>query len=130
MPKNTPNGELLTIEDCEEGMTPVMKCEEIHSKLGQYAVATTHKAITDALEEAQKSSKGQLKHIFVSCWRNLTQWSEGELHRHYEAKNQEWDDFCADVAIFYTTRLVLMDKPIPIFLRPMEWVDEKMNESS
>lgn len=122
----TPEGELLNPEDCGEGLMPVMKCEGIHPRLSDYGVGTTHNVIMDLIETAKRESNADLRHIFVSSLRNLTQWSNEELHNHWASQTQQWKDFCDDVAIFYTARAVLMEKPIPIALRSQEEIDAMM----
>ena len=122
----TPEGELLNPEDCGEGLMPVMMCEGICPRFYEYGVRTTHAEIMDLIETAKNSSNAELRHIFVSSLRNLTQWSNEELHNHWASQTQQWKDFCDDVAIFYTTRAVLMEKPIPISLRSQEDIDAMM----
>lgn len=126
MPLNAPEGTYMTVEDCDEGMMPVMLCEDIHPSLKEYAVATSHHSIQQGVEMAERSPPQMLRHIFVSSLRNLTQWTKEELHSHWESQNQQWKDFCDDVAIFYTTRAVLMMKAIPIILQSQEEIDAKM----
>jgi hypothetical protein len=80
----------------------------------------------DLIESNKRASKRELRIIFAGSLRNLTQWTDEELHNHWASQNQEWKDFCDDVAIFYTARAVLMEKPIPIALRSQEEIDAMM----
>lgn len=122
----TPEGELLNPEDCGEGLMPVMKCEGIHPRFSDYGVGTTHNVIMSLIESNKRLSNRELRHVFASSLRNLTQWSNEEIHNHWKTQNQEWKDFCDDVAVFYTIRAVLMEKPIPIELRSQEDIDAMM----
>lgn len=80
----------------------------------------------ELIESNKILSDRELRHLFASSLRNLTQWSNEELHNHWKIQNQEWKDFCEDVIIFYTARAVLMEKPIPIELRSQEDIDAMM----
>jgi hypothetical protein len=122
----TPEGELLNPEDCGEGLMPVMLCEGICPRYNAYGVGTTHNVIMELIESNKRASKRELRIIFAGSLRNLTQWTDEELHNHWASQNQEWKDFCDDVAIFYTARAVLMEKPIPIALRSQEEIDAMM----
>ena len=117
---------LANPEDCGEGLMPVMMCTDICPRFSDYHVATTHHQIVDLVEVAKRCSNAELRRTFVSSLRCLTQWSNEELHNHWKTQSQQWGEFCNDVAIFYTTRLVLMEKPIPISLYSKQEIDAGM----
>ena len=102
-------------KEIPEGKTAAMTCGGIHPKLKEYLVLTTHAEVLEFIQLAENDLPS-LKRIFVSSLHNLTKYSEEELNAEYELKSQKWQDFCEDVLIFYTTRLVLMKKQIPIKL--------------
>ncbi len=97
-----------------EGKVIAVTCGGISPKLEVYGVQTTHAEVMKMIDFCKNNSLDQQKRVFRMCLYNLVKYSESELNDHYNRKSQEWYDFCDDVLIFYTTRLVLMKKEIPI----------------
>ena len=97
-----------------EGKIPVLTCVEIHPKLAEYGVKTTHEEVTDLIAESKGDSINNTRSMYAGSLRNLTQWSEAELNTHYQQKNQHWINFCNDVLIFYVARHMIFKKEIPI----------------
>jgi len=81
-------------------------------------VKTTHKEIMRFTIMNEKEDKELLKKMSNRIYRNLLDINVHKVVKDMKAGNkqalQEWDDFCADVLILYTIRLVLYDRPIPI----------------
>ena len=81
-------------------------------------VKTTHKEIMRFTIMNEKEDKELLKRMSNRIYQNLLDFNEHKVVKDMKAGNkqalQEWDDFCADVLILYTIRLVLYDRPIPI----------------
>lgn len=92
-----------------------LSCKEIHERFKEYAVKTTHVEIKEIVDKALTEPRGKQIYMFRSIFHELIKYSDDELNTHYNNKDQEWQDWCNDVALFYVYRLVLLDKMIPIF---------------
>jgi hypothetical protein len=79
-----------------------------------FCVKTTDTEIKSYLYRISKRNKTQLKIQFSQVYSNLTKYSNETLTEHYKKNNQEFKDWCDDLAIFCSLRLILFNFPIPI----------------
>ena len=63
-----------------------------------------------------------LKNIFRGVYSKLTQYDKDALNNHHRLRTVEFQSWCQDVVIFYCSRVLLMQKPIPIVER--DYCDE------
>ena len=61
-----------------------------------------------------KEDKECWKIIYKNAFKNLKQYTNEELTIHWKKKSQEWNDWAADLMIFYGVRLLLFKQPIPL----------------
>ena len=86
----------------------------VSPEYNDFLVQTTDTEIKSNLYRISKRNKTELKRQFVQVWANLTQYSNETLTEHYKKNNQEFKDWCDDLAIFCMLRLILFDFPIPL----------------
>ena len=89
-------------------------CEEISPIYKQFCIHAEHEKIQDEVIRLGTVPIEDKKRIFRNVYRALTIYTFEELHTHYKAKDTEWDDWCADVFIFYTVRYSIFTKRIPV----------------
>jgi hypothetical protein len=104
---------LLKISEC--GKKIMLLCLEIHPRFKEYCVLTTSKEVKETIDNYRKSDKGHIKFVYRESLLNILQYSDEELNNKYTLNSKEWKDWCDDILIFYAVRLLLFDKPIPIY---------------
>ena len=92
----------------------VLKASVVSQEYKDFCVKTTDTEIKSNLERMSKRNKAQLKIQFGQVYSNLTQYSNETLTEHYKKNNQEFQDWCDDLALFCILRLILFNFPIPI----------------
>jgi hypothetical protein len=115
--------ELLTPEEAVEQGLPIINptstkkigilCGGISTRFKEYIIMTTAKQITQAVKNGEKRDEQQRKRIWVSILRELTKYTDEELHAHYEATDQEWRNWCDDAVLFYAYNTIIFKKGIP-----------------
>ncbi len=89
--------------------THALTCGDINSRFKEYAVITSDKEVKDTIKECEKTDIKNLTFRFKLIYANLTQYTDNELNSHYEAKDQQWQDWCNDVVLFYAHRFVIFN---------------------
>ncbi len=97
-----------------------LTCCDIHKRFKEYAVITSDKEVKDSIKECEKEPIETVKFRFKLIYKSLMKYSDSELNKHYEAKNQIWQDWCNDVVLFYAHRFVIFEGKlfIPIMELP------------
>ncbi len=84
-------------------------CGDINKRFKEYAVITSDKEVKDTLKECEKEPIEAVKFRFKLIYQSLMKYTDKELNEHYEKKDQEWQDWCNDVVLFYTHRFVIFN---------------------
>jgi len=115
--------ELLTPEEAVEQGLPIIKptstkkigiwCGGISTRFKEYIIMTTAKQVHQAVKTSKKLDEQQRKRIWVNILRELTKYTDEELHAHYEATDQEWRNWCDDAILFYAYNSIIFNKGIP-----------------
>ena len=92
----------------------ILKASVVSQEYNDFLVQTTDTEIKSNLERMSKRNKAQLKIQFGQVYSNLTQYSNEILTEHYKKNNQEFQEWCDDLALFCILRLILFNFPIPI----------------
>ena len=65
--------------------------------------------------EVSNISREKQIFMFKILHENVNQYTDDQLDTHFNEKNNDWDNWCNDVALFYAYRhLLFPTKPIPI----------------
>jgi hypothetical protein len=88
-------------------------CGGISERFKEYSVICCPNQITKTIKIAEKHTEQERKHIWVSIIRQLNIYTNEQLNAHYEAQNNEWRNWCDDVALFYSYNAVIFKKGIP-----------------
>jgi hypothetical protein len=89
-------------------------CDLISPAFKEFLVATSVAELEEHIERVKSRPLKESKIVWVNILRNLTKYSADELVILYETKNQEWRDFCNDVALWYCYNAVIFKKGIPV----------------
>ena len=107
----------LQIPPLKEQQKLAFCCKGINPRFKDYIVALSNKKQFDEMiETAKTESIEQKKYTYVSALRFLTQYTDEELNAHYESCSKEWDDWCADVSIFYAYNNALFNRAAPVII--------------
>jgi hypothetical protein len=92
-------------------------CRGINPRFKEYLVVISNiKQFEEMVEKAKTESIEQKKYVYVSVLRLLNQYTDAELNAHYESCSKEWDDWCADVSIFYAYNNALFNRAAPVII--------------
>lgn len=103
---------LATPDEVNE--TIYLMCRDINPRFTEYVVHTSNSEILAYMNECGNKNKKEIAFSFVSSYKYITKYTDEELNNHFINKTKEFDNWCTDVAIFYVTRYLLLEKPIPI----------------
>jgi hypothetical protein len=93
----------------------LLYCGEIAPKFKKFFVKTTDKEIKDMIKRVHSSTREENNNVFKSVYFSLMKYSEEQLIKLFEgAKEQEYHNWCSDVALFYVYRLYLSDAKLQI----------------
>lgn len=84
-------------------------CTDINKRFKEYAVITSDKEVKDTVKECEKEPIEVVKFRFKLIYKSLMKYTDRELNQHFEAKDQEWQDWCNDVVLFYAHRFVIFE---------------------
>jgi hypothetical protein len=96
----------------------VVVCKEIDERFKEYFIKTEHKEIEKLVEMMMAKDRNEQYRIFASSYKMLTKYDDKTLDGHYTNDTQQWRNWCDDVVIFYSVRLVLLKKLVPIVPMP------------
>ncbi len=86
-----------------------LTCGDINKRFKEYAVITSDKEVKESIKQCEKEPIEILKHRFKLIYQNLIKYTDIDLNKHFEAKDQEWQDWCNDVLLFYSHRFVIFE---------------------
>jgi hypothetical protein len=89
-------------------------CGEASPTFSDFGVLSNKKAISDGIEYCSSLTLAAQKSMYVSALKNIMKYTNEELTVHMENQTKEFQDWSDDVAVFFTARLVLFGKAIPI----------------
>jgi hypothetical protein len=92
----------------------LLLCKDIDERFKQYVVLTTNKNIIETVTSFDIMPKERVLSSYEGSYRNLIKYTDEQLHSHYKNNTKDWKNWCDDVAIYYSSRLVLYQKIIPI----------------
>ena len=103
------NSENLKMQDL------TLCCAVIHERFSEYYVKTSKEKFEKSISDASNISREKQIFMFKILHENVNQYTDHQLDTHFNEKNNDWDNWCNDVALFYAYRHVLFPtKPIPI----------------
>lgn len=94
-------------------------CKDINDRFKEYAIITSDKEVKDTIKQCEEEPIEMVKYRFKLIYLNLTKYSDEELNKHYEEKDQIWQDWCNDVVLFYAHRFVIFNGRMLIPLMEM-----------
>ncbi len=97
-----------------------ISCKEIDKKFNMIVVVVTYETLHNTLEKIKKISKESQNRVYCSTLIELLKYTTEEIIKHSEENNQQWEDFCNDVVLYYATRNVLYKDKIPVTLDDLD----------
>jgi hypothetical protein len=96
-----------------------VSCGTIHERFKEYVIQTTHKEVIDSINSFKNETNEVNKRVFKNIYTSIVQYDKNKLHQLYLNKDEDWNNFCNDVLLFYTCRFVLFGEKmyIPILDR-------------
>ena len=90
-------------------------CAVIDERFSEYYVITNKNKFEKLINDASDESRENKILMFKILHENVNKYTDEQLNKHFNEKNNDWDNWCNDVALFYAYRHVLFPtKPIPI----------------
>jgi hypothetical protein len=103
------NSENLKIQDL------TLCCAIINERFSEYYVMTNKQKFEKIISDASNESRENQILMFKILHENINKYTDEQLYKCFNEKNNEWDNWCNDVALFYAYRhLLFPTKPIPI----------------
>ena len=90
-------------------------CAVIDERFSEYYVITNKNKFEKLINDASDESRENKILMFKILHENINKYTDEQLNKNFNEKNNDWDNWCNDVALFYAYRHVLFPtKPIPI----------------
>ena len=90
-------------------------CAVINERFSEYYVITSKDKFEKLISDASNESRENKILMFKILHENINNYTDDRLNKNFNEKNNDWDNWCNDVALFYVYRHVLFPtKPIPI----------------
>ena len=90
-------------------------CAVINERFSQYYVITSKTKFEKLINDSSNESRENQILMFKILHENINKYSDEQLNEIFNEKNNDWDNWCNDVSLFYAYRYVLFPtKPIPI----------------
>jgi len=105
-------------------------CGEISLLFADFGVLSNDKAIRDGIEYCSSLTLAAQKSMYVAVLNNLMKFTNEELTVHQENRSKEFQDWSDDVAIFFTARLVVFGKAIPISEKKVAAAEQQIASST
>jgi hypothetical protein len=93
---------------------PVIDCNEISKKFTNYYVQTSLVELNPIIQKALKAPLDEVKRVFASCLREILQYDDVTLQKHCKSKSIEWNNWCADVVLYFICRKIIFGKEVPL----------------
>jgi len=90
-----------------------LRCNEIDERFNEYGVLMSKKQILGLVDMAVSVTIEKVLLSYKGSYRNITKYTDEELNSHYKNNTIDFQNWCNDVAIYYSTRLILYKKSIP-----------------
>ena len=90
-------------------------CAVINERFSEYYVMTSKIKFEKLINDGSNESREKQILMFKILHENINKYTDDQLNKNFNEKNNDWDNWCNDVALFYVYRHVLFPtKPIPI----------------
>ena len=90
-------------------------CAVINERFSEYYVMTSKKKFEKSISDALNESREKQILMFKILYENINKYTDEQLDKNFNEKNNDWDIWCNNVALFYAYRhLLFPTKPIPI----------------
>ncbi len=90
-------------------------CAVINERFSEYYVMTSKEKFEKSITNASNESREKKILMFKILHENINKYTDEQLDKNFNEKNDDWDNWCNDVALFYAYRhLLFPTKPIPI----------------
>ena len=90
-------------------------CAVINERFSQYYVITSKTKFEKLINDSSNESRENQILMFKILHENINKYSDEQLNKIFNEKNNNWDNWCNDVSLFYAYRYVLFPtKPIPL----------------
>jgi hypothetical protein len=99
------DGDKIDVDSMKPTDTVRLDCKDIGYP--GVAIDTTHQEIMEMLSEPKKECRAILPQVKRALMNK-------DIDKMYNEKGEEWQDFCNDVALYYTCRMVVYGTIIPI----------------
>ena len=90
-------------------------CAVINERFSEYYVITSKIKFEKLISDASNELREKQILMFKILHENINKYTDDQLNKNFNEKNNDWDNWCNDVALFYAYRhLLFPTKPIPI----------------
>ena len=90
-------------------------CAVINERFSEYYVMTSKIKFEKLISDASNELREKQILMFKILHENINKYTDDQLNKNFNEKNNDWDNWCNDVALFYAYRhLLFPTKPIPI----------------
>jgi hypothetical protein len=90
-------------------------CAVINERFSEYYVMTSKIKFEKLINDGSNESREKQILMFKILHENINKYTDDQLNKNFNEKNNDWDNWCNDVALFYAYRhLLFPTKPIPI----------------
>lgn len=90
-------------------------CAIINERFSEYYVITSKTKFEKLIKDSSNESRENQILMFKILHENINKYSNEQLNEIFNKKNNDWDNWCNDVSLFYAYRYVLFPtKPIPL----------------
>ena len=90
-------------------------CAVINERFSVYYVITSKTKFEKLINDSSNESRENQLLMFKILHENINKYSDEQLNKIFNEKNNDWDDWCNDVSLFYAYRYILFPtKPIPL----------------
>ena len=90
-------------------------CAVINERFSEYYVMTDKTKFEKIIKDVSKESRETTILMFKILHENINKYTDSQLNKNFNEKNNEWTLWCNDVSLFYAHRYILFPtKPIPL----------------
>ena len=90
-------------------------CAVINERFSEYYVMTSKQKFEKSISDASNESREKQIFMFKILHENINKYTDEQINKCFNEKNNDWDNWCNNIALFYAYRhLLFPTKPIPI----------------
>jgi hypothetical protein len=98
--------------------TIYLDCGEIKEEFGGFVIETTPNKLMEVWSGFGENSCEEIMAVFVGSSNFLRTYNKDKLIELHREKTHNWNNWCDDVMLFYTTRNILLGQKIPVIKIP------------